>query len=107
MALRLAQLSEILPAGRRSFEVRRASVISQPPWLPEDSGALDPPQGRRSTTRCALRIPWRPQTAISAAWRHREDAVAGRYGPSKHRRALKTSSKKFARQNAGRIRIRP
>jgi len=107
MALRLAQLSEILPAGRRSFEVRRASVISQPPWLPEDSGALDPPKAgaRQRAARCEFPGDRRP--AILAAWRHREDAAAGRYGPSKHRRALKTSSKKFARQNAGRIRIRP
>jgi len=53
MAVRLAQLSEILPADRRSLEVRRASVISQPPWLPEDSGALDPP---RQALDNALRV---------------------------------------------------
>jgi len=71
MALRLAQLSEILPPGRRSFEVRRASVISQPPWLPEDSGALDPPKAgaRQRAARCAFpgdrRPPYQQRGAIA------------------------------------------
>ena len=65
MAVRLAQLSEILPPGRRSFEVRRASVISQPPWLPEDSGALDPP---RQALDNALRVANSLETGDPPYW---------------------------------------
>ena len=82
MALRLAQLSEILPADRRSLEVRRASVISQPPWLPEDSGALDPQAGaRQRAARCAFpgdrRPPSRQRGVIAKMlWRAVMDRVS-------------------------------